>query len=61
MRVSWGRCWVRNIPAWEARAQSHGAEGSGLRIEAAKSGPLPRGGPAERFGALVRGSEYSGV
>lgn len=55
MRVSWGRCWVRTIPAREASAQSRGAEGSGLRIEAAKSGPLQRGGPAERFGALVRG------
>ena len=46
---------MRSIPAREARGQTLGAEGSGLRTEAAKGGPLHRGGPAERCGALVRG------
>ena len=53
--MSWGKCWVRSIPAREARGQTLGAEGSGLRTEAAKGGPLHRGGPAQRCGALVRG------
>lgn len=45
-RVSWGRCWVRGIPAREARGQGLGrGEQRFAEVEAAKRGPLHRGGP----------------